>query len=260
MQIFLIYENKKFRLEYNTESLLQVKFLLSKLPKEDQSDEDKEYTVHCEDEVFEKHDLIDMKNYNNKEFFFIFQKKGIIKKPINQEDQTAKETKKQSNNINGNNNNNLTMAQMIKKITNAKEELKMPPKRKNAAAQSNDRDPYIAFFYNYHAFAEDNGLDVYSELDSAEALEEDYDSDLINADFDANNRQNYNQMIVDEPENSSSDMEVSVGNNNSSSLVVNENHLSQLVAMGFNAEMSELALRRSNNRIELAIEFLMFVS
>ena len=258
MQIFLIYDNKKFRFEYNDNENphLQVKFLFSKLPKADPSDAEKEYILIWEEEVFQKEDSIDMQKYNNRDFVFIFLKKNSIKKALNSEDQKTKESKKPQINSNMNistNNYNMTMAQMIKKLTNAKEEINIAPKKKNNNQNIILNEPSShRRLYIDPAILEEYDID--SDFDYPDVYEEDYESDVIMV--GNGNANQLNQMILDESENSASDMDVSM---NASNLEVDENHLSQLVSMGFNAEMSELALRRCCNRIDLAIEFLMFI-
>lgn len=249
MQIYLIYNNQKFRFEYNNKEnpQLQVKFIFSKLPKKDLTHEEKEFIVIWEDEVFTKEDYIDMQKYNNKEFVFIFPKRNNFKKSLNEEEQTTKELeKKENNNIN---NANLTMAQMIKILTNAKEEIKIRPRTNDNQNQNSSNPSSFRRFMIDPSILEE--YDVDSDYDYQDDYEEDYESDVIMA-----NEDSISQMPPDESDYSASDMDFSMTGNN---FEINEDHLSQLVAMGFNPELSALALRRCNNRIDLAVEFLMFI-
>ncbi len=293
MQIFLVYDNKRFRLEYNDKDnlSLQVNFLFSQLPKADQSDELKEYILIGEDEVFKKEDYINMQNYNNKELFFIFPKKRMFNnKDLTTEDQkTLKNTKKSKNlqvntcsntNFNSynttnthNNQNNptndkLTMAQMIKKITNAKEEMKIAPKKIQHNLQSNYNyhlrhinindlgSSYRVLLYPSLSFLE--GEDEYSENESQfhqqiEDYVEDSESDLDNAINVYRNQ--LNLMDVDESQYSSSDLDLDVSGYSQAY----QDHLGTLIAMGFNADLSGMVLRRCGNRIEHAIELLSMI-
>ena len=246
MQIFLIYDNKKFRFEYNNNEnpRLQVAYLFSKLPKADPIDEEKEYILIWEDEVFKKEDIIDMQIYNNRELVFIFFKKNLLKITENEEDQTVKDSKKKQKSSN----DNMTMAQMIKKLTNAKEEIKPIQRKRNISDQNLvEANSHRRIYIDPSVLEE---YDIDSDYGFGDDYDEDYDSDLIMFD-----RDNFDQMVLDESENSASDMDVSSGN-----FEVNLDNLSQLVAMGFNPEISELALIRCLNRIDLAIEFLMVIT
>ncbi len=229
MQIFLIFENKRFSFQINNDvsRKLQVKYLISKLPKEKPIHDNKEYIIVYEDEVFKVDDYIDFEKYNNKEFALIFLKRNTLT-DINLKD--SEETKK----INYNS-AKLTMAQMIKKLTNAKEEIKPIDKRLNQ---------YLNSSQNSHIMI-NSEYEVESDLYLEEDLEEEeYDSDVIRI----------NDHLIGDSYYSLSDVDVSM---NSLINGVDPNMIIQMISMGFSSELSENALRITNNRIDIAIEFLM---
>jgi len=240
MHIYLIYENKKFRCECDFEEnkKIQVKYLFSKLPKENHLDNMKEYILVYEDEVFKKDDYIDINKYNNKEFYFIVSK---IKGSIKHQQQKPQEEKKNGTSLS----NQMTMAQMIKVLTNAKEEIKPANKTSNHNFQ----------YINQHNLA-DSQIMLNSEYEMESEFEYEYDDleDFYDSDVIMGNENININPIIDDSFQSSSEVDVSM---NSLINGVDSNLLSLLINMGFSPELSLNALRISNNRIELAIEFLM---
>jgi len=255
MQIYLIIENKKFRLQYNNKAnpILAVNLLFSKLPKEINTDDIKDYFLVNGDEIFRKDDNIDIEKYNNKEFVLIFPNNKFQKRKENL----------QTGSVDNSLKNKTNMAEMIKQLTKAKEILK-PTRNMNLGHLNRENN----IFHIINHYSQIGSIDPFSSNYNYQMETDLYDSeeenqidsfmlDLENINnSELNNDSEESEDVFDESEDSFIELNLN-RNVNNSSLDVDVSALDQLISMGFSEIDSILALRMAHNRIEIAIEVLM---